>query len=219
MFRKELAYYFSTPIAYSVIGLYLLTVSLFLWVIPGEWNIIDSGYADAAGMFRLSPWLLMLLCPALTMRLFAEERRSGTWDVLLSKGLSVPHIVLSKYCAAWTITLLSILPCAVHYFVLFAIADPLGNVDGGAFAGSMAGLVLLSGTFTAIGLLCASFTRNQIVAFLSGGVVCFVLYWTVLQARFESVARGVLDLADISLFMTIGAVSVIVTIILLSRKS
>ena len=218
MYRKELTYYFSTPIAYIVIGLYLLAVSLFLWVLPGEWNIIDSGYADAAGLFSLSPWLLMLLCPALTMRLFAEERQSGTWDLLLSRHLPVWRIVTAKYMAAWTITLLSILPCAVHYFILSAIAEPAGNVDGGAFAGSMAGLVLLSGTFTALGLLSGTASNNQIVNFLLGAVVCFVLYWVVLQERFRSVARGVLDLRDCLFFVSIAAVAVIVAIMVLSRK-
>ena len=82
MYRKELTYYFSTPIAYIVIGLYLLAISLFLWVIPGQWNIIDSGYAQVDGLFQLSPWLFMLLCPALTMRLFSEERQSGIWDLI-----------------------------------------------------------------------------------------------------------------------------------------
>jgi len=218
MYRKELAYYFSTPTAYVVIGLYLLTVSLFLWVIPGEWNIIDSGYADATGLFRLSPWLLMLLCPALTMRLFAEERQSGTWDILLSRHVPVWRIVTGKYMAAWTITLLSILPCALHYFIVSAIAEPAGNVDGGAFAGSMAGLVLLSGTFTAFGLLAGALTNNQIVDFLAGAVFCFALYWTALQERFASVARGVIDLRDVVFFASLAAAAVIITVMLLSRK-
>ena len=218
MYRKELTYYFSTPIAYIVIGLYLLAVSLFLWVLPGEWNIIDSGYADASGLFTLSPWLLMLLCPALTMRLFAEERQSGTWDVLISRHVPVWRIATGKYMAAWTITLLSILPCAVHYFILSGIAEPAGNVDGGAFAGSMAGLVLLSGTFTAVGLLAGTASNNQIVNFLLGAVVCFALYWAVLQDRFRSVARGVLDLRDCLFFVSLAAAAVIVTVMVLSRK-
>ena len=73
MFRKELSYYFSTPIAYIVIALFLLAISLFLWVIPGQWNVIESGYAQVDGLFQIAPWLLMLVCPALTMRLFAED--------------------------------------------------------------------------------------------------------------------------------------------------
>lgn len=218
MYRKELAYYFSSPIAYIVIGLYLLTISLFLWVIPGEWNIVETGYADCAGLFQLSPWLLMLLCPALTMRLFAEERQTGTWDVLLSKRIQVRQIVWGKFFAAWTLTLMAILPCIVHYFVVYHIAEPVGNVDGGAFAGSLMGLILLSGTLTALGVLAGAFSKSQIVAFLLGVVVCFILYWVTLQAHFQSISRGVVDLRDVVFFLSVGAVAIVLTILILSRK-
>ena len=118
MYRKELAYYFSSPVAYIVIGLYLVTMSLFLWVIPGEWNILNSGYAQVDGLFYLSPWLFMILCPALTMRLFAEERMSGTWDLMMTKGVSLCRIVVQKALAAWTLLIIGILPCLVHYFII-----------------------------------------------------------------------------------------------------
>jgi len=218
MFRHELSYYFATPIAYIVIGLYLLAVSLFLWVIPGDWNILQTGYADCSGLFAMSPWLLILLCPALTMRLFCEEKKSGTWDILLSKRVTVARIVWSKFFAAWTITLLAILPCIVHYFVVYSIAEPVGNIDGGAFAGSMAGLVLLSGVFTALGLLTAAIGQNQIVCFLLGAVLSFVLYWITLQDHFQSIARGVIDLRDIVFFCSIALSAVFITIFLLTRK-
>lgn len=218
MYRKELTYYFSTPIAYVVIGLYLLTVSLFLWVIPGEWNIIDSGYADANGLFALSPWLLMLLCPALTMRLFSDEKQSGMWDLLLSKRVSVRRIVWSKYLAAWTLTAVSILPCVVHYLVVWHIAEPQGNVDGGAFAGSMVGLLFLSAAFTAAGLLASSWSRNQIVSFLCGVVLCFALYWLTLQEHFQSLARGVIDLRDVIFFLSVALTGVLLTMLIVSRK-
>ena len=97
MYRKELTYYFSTPIAYIVIGLYLLAISLFLWVIPGQWNIIDSGYAQVDGLFQLSPWLFMLLCPALTMRLFSEERQSGIWDLIRTKLPALYSVSISQH--------------------------------------------------------------------------------------------------------------------------
>ena len=218
MYRKELTYYFSTPIAYVVIGLYLLAVSLFLWVIPGEWNIIDSGYADANGLFALSPWLLMLLCPALTMRLFSDEKQSGMWDLLLSKRVSVRRIVWSKYLAAWTLTAVSILPCVVHYLVVWHIAEPQGNVDGGAFAGSMVGLLFLSAAFTAAGLLASSWSRNQIVSFLCGVVLCFALYWLTLQEHFQSLARGVIDLRDVIFFLSVALTGVMLTMLIVSRK-
>ncbi len=218
MYRKELTYYFSTPIAYAVIGLYLLTISLFLWVIPGEWNVVDAGYADVNGLFALSPWLLMLLCPALTMRLFSDEKQSGMWDLLISKRVPVSRIVWGKYLAAWTLTAVSILPCVVHYFVVYHIAEPEGNVDGGAFAGSMVGLLLLSAAFTGIGLLASSWSRNQIVSFLCGAVACFALYWLTLQEHFNSLARGVIDLRDVVFFLSMAVVSVVLTMMVVSRK-
>ncbi len=217
MFRKELTYYFATPIAYIVIGLYLVAVSLMLWVIPGAWNIIDSGYADLRGMFEMSPWLMMLLCPALTMRLFAEERQRGTWDLLLSKKVSVSRMVLGKYFAAWTLTLLAILPCIVHYVVLYQLAEPIGNVDGGQFAGSLIGLCLISMVFIALGLLMACLTNNQIVAYILGVVLCLAMYWITIQDHYRSISRGVLDIRDVGWLLLITLVAVSATILLANR--
>ena len=221
MFRKELTYYFSTPIAYIVIGLYLLAISLFLWVIPGQWNIIDSGYAQVDGLFQLSPWLFMLLCPALTMRLFSEERQSGMWDLLRTKPVSLSRIVLGKYLAAWTLVLIGLLPCLVHYFVVAYMAEPMGNLDSGAFAGAFIGLILLSGTFMALGLLCATFSKSQIVCFIVGALTCFVLYWLILQDHYSALSRGVLDLRDVLFFATIiilALLAAILSIDYLTRK-
>jgi len=212
VYRKELAYYFSSPIAYIVIGLYLVAVSLMLWVIPGAWNIIDSGYADLRGMFELSPWLLMLLCPALTMRLFAEERQSGMWDLLRAKKVNVARMVLAKYAAAWTLTLLAILPCILHYVVVYQLAEPVGNVDGGQFAGSMIGLCLLSMVFTALGLSMATWSRNQIVSYVLGVVLCFSLYWAVIQNHFQSISRGVVDVRDVGVLLLITLLALLVSI-------
>ena len=218
MFKKELRYYFSTPIAYIVIGLYQLAISLFLWVIPGQWNIIDSGYAQVDGLFQLSPWLFMLLCPALTMRLLSEERQSGIWDLIRTKPVSLSRIMLGKYFAAWTLVLIGLLPCFVHYFVVAYMAEPMGNLDSGAFMGSFLGLILLSGTFMAIGLFCATFSKSQIVCFISGALVCFVLYWILLQDHYSALSRGVIDLRDVFSVAVVAIVASIFTIDKLTRK-
>lgn len=217
MFRKELTYYFSTPIAYIVIGLYLLAISLFLWVIPGQWNIIDSGYAQVDGLFQLSPWLFMLLCPALTMRLFSEERQSGIWDLIRTKPISLTRIVLGKYFAAWTLVLIGLLPCFVHYFVVAYMAEPIGNLDSGAFLGSFIGLILLSGTFMAIGLLCATFSKSQIVCFIAGTLSCFVLYWIMIQDHYASLSRGVIDLRDVIFFISLSTLAILAAIFSIDR--
>ena len=217
MYLKEFRYYFSTPIAYIVIGLYLLAISLFLWVIPGQWNIIDSGYAQVDGLFLLSPWLFMLLCPALTMRLFAEERQSGIFDLIRTKPISLSRIVLGKYFAAWTLVLIGLLPCLVHYFVVAYMAEPMGNIDSGAFAGSFIGLVLLSGTFMAIGLLGATVSKSQIVCFIIGALGCFVLYWILLQDHYSALSRGVLDLRDVTVFLSVAVVAVVASIFTIDK--
>lgn len=217
MYRKELAYYFATPIAYIVLALFVLGISLFLWVIPGEWNIIDSGYANADGLFAIAPWLLILVCPALTMRLFAEERQSGTWDVLRSLPTTISRIVWAKYLAALTVMVIALLPCVVHLFVVYAIAEPVGNVDTGAFAGSMVGLLLLAAAMLGVSLLCAASTTNQIVAFILGAVVCFALYWLLMQEHFQSLARGVIDAKDVFFFACMAIVSVLLSIPLINR--
>ena len=210
MYRKELRYYFSTPIAYIVVGLYLLAISLFLWVIPGEWNIVDSGYAQVDGLFQLSPWLMMLLCPALTMRLFAEEKQSGMWNLLRTKPYPLWRIVLGKYLAAWTLMLIALLPCLTHYFVVAYIAEPMGNLDFGQFVGSMLGLVMISGSLLSIGMVAASLTKSQIVDYILGALLCFILYWVSIQDHYESISRGVLDMKDLIYFVTIDIVGLVI---------
>lgn len=217
MFKKELSYYFSTPIAYIVIGLFLLAVSLFLWVIPGQWNIIESGYAQVDGLFQIAPWLLMLVCPALTMRLFAEERQSGTWILLRAQPISLCKIVVGKYMAAFVLTVIALLPCIVHYFLVFYMAEPMGNIDSGQFFGSMMGLVFLSATFTGIGMLCSTLTTSQLVAFILGAVSCFVLYWVVLQDHYSSISRGVVDMRDIVFFLSVAVAAIVVSIVVLDK--
>ena len=217
MFRKELSYYFSTPIAYIVIGLFLLAISLFLWVIPGQWNVIESGYAQVDGLFQISPWLLMLVCSALTMRLFSEERQSGTWVLLRAQPISLWKIVVSKYFAAFILTVFALIPCIVHYFILYYMAEPIGNIDSGQFVGSMMGLVFLSASFTGIGLLCSTLTRSQLVAFILSAVSCFILYWVTLQAHYSSISRGVVDLRDVLYFLSIAIASIVVSILILNK--
>ena len=217
MFRKELSYYFSTPIAYIVIGLFLLAVSLFLWVIPGQWNVIESGYAQVDGLFEITPWLLMLVCPALTMRLFAEERQSGTWILLRAQPIPIWRVVLTKYLAAYTLIIIALLPCIVHYFIVFYMAEPIGNIDSGQFIGSMMGLVFLSASFIGISMLCSTFTSSQIVSYILSVVGCFILYWLTLQDHYSSISRGVVDLRDIIFFVSIAIASIVISILIADR--
>ena len=159
----------------------------------------------------------MLLCPALTMRLFSEERQSGIWDLIRTKPISLTRIILGKYFAAWTLVLIGLLPCFVHYFVVAYMAEPMGNLDSGAFLGSFIGLILLSGSFMALGLLCATVSKSQIVCFISGALMCFVLYWLLMQDHYSSLSRGVLDLRDLLFFITVAVIAIIASIFTIDK--
>ena len=159
----------------------------------------------------------MLLCPALTMRLLSEERQSGIWDLIRTKPVSLSRIMWGKYFAAWTLVLIGLLPCFVHYFVVAYMAEPMGNLDSGAFLGSFIGLILLSGTFMAIGLLCATFSKSQIVCFILGALACFILYWTILQDHYSSLSRGVMDLRDVLFFIALAVLAVTAAIFTIDK--
>ncbi len=232
IYQKELRYFFSTPIAYIVIGLYLLAVGLFLWVIPGEYNIPESGYAQVDGLFRLSPWFFLLLCPAITMRLIAEEKQEGTWQLLCTKPIPLWKIVTGKYLAAWTLVVLAQLPCLIHYALVYNLAEPVGNIDSSAFFGSFIGLFFLSAAFCAIGIWASGLTQSQIVAFIVGLVGCFLLFygfdllaslfqdgkvvnaiqWFGFSEHYRSISRGVIDLRDIIYFLSVTTLFIIFTI-------
>lgn len=159
----------------------------------------------------------MLVCPALTMRLFAEERQSGTWLLLRAQPIALWKIVVGKYMASFVLTVLALLPCIVHYFIVFYMAEPIGNIDGGQFVGSMMGLVFLSASFTGVGMLCSTLTGSQLVAFILGAVANFVLYWVVLQDHYSSISRGVVDLRDVVFFISLTIASVVITILVADR--
>lgn len=237
MYKKELRYYFSTPVAYIVIGIFLLLISLFLWIIPGQWNIIESGYAQVDGLFELAPWLFLLLCPALTMRLFAEERQTATWNLLRTKPISLVRITLGKSLAAWTIVLIALLPCLVHYFVVAKMAEPVGNIDSGAFFGQFIGLALISMSYVAIGTFCSSLTKSQIVSFILAVLFSAMFYYgfdlcaslfhgdtaVILSSlgghhHYLSIARGVLDTRDFVYFLTVASVFLLSTIFILDKR-
>ena len=151
------------------------------------------------------------------MRLFAEEKQTGTWLLLRAQPISLGKIVLGKYMAAFVLTVMALLPCIVHYFIVYYMAEPVGNIDGGQFIGSMLGLVFLSASFTAIGMLCSTLTSSQLVAFILGAVANFVLYWVLLQNHYSSISRGVVDLKDVILFVTVAVVAILVSILIANR--
>ncbi|MHB9141595.1 MAG: gliding motility-associated ABC transporter permease subunit GldF [Paludibacter sp.] len=224
IFRKELRSFFSNATGYIVIGIFLLLTGLFLWVIQGEYNILDSGYANVDGLFYLAPWLFLFLCPAVTMRLFAEEKQTGTWELLATKPISKLQIVLGKYFAAWMLVSLALLPTLLYYFTVSYLAEPIGNVDSGAFWGSFIGLFFLAGVYVTIGTFSSSLSDNQIVSFVLAVVLSFFFYYGFdllasflssgrliqlvenfgIHSHYKSISRGVIDSRDLMYFIVLS---------------
>ena len=184
--KKEITSYLSSLVAYVTIGVFLLVLGLFLWVFP-ESSILEYGYAGLDSLFSTAPFLFMFLIPAITMRSLAEERKEGTFELLLTRPLTDWQIVLGKYFATVVIVLFALVPTLVYYYSVYTLGTPQGNIDTGAVIGSYIGLFLLGASFAAIGLFASSITKNQIIAFTIAVFLCFFFY-----SGFDSLSGSVI---------------------------
>lgn len=175
IFRKEINQFFSSPIAYIIMVVFLTAVGLMLWVFP-DTSLLEYGYADMGTFFNLTPYVMLFLVPAITMRSIAEEVRTGTLEWLLTKPVSRWGLVGGKFLANWLLLVLTLLPTLVYYISLYQLGSPAGNIDSASVFGSYIGLLLLGGVFVAIGLWASSMNENQVVAFVLGVFFCFLLY-------------------------------------------
>jgi ABC-2 type transport system permease protein len=192
LYKKEITLFFSSLMGYIIIGVFLLFNGLFAWLFP-ETSILDYGYATLFTLFDKSPWLLLFLIPAITMRSFAEEKRNGTIELLITRPVTDIQIILAKFLAAVSLFLICLLPTLLYYYSVYQLASPIGNVDHGAMIGSYIGLFLLGSVFTAIGIFSSSLTSNQVVAFVLAIALCFFLY---IGFDFVSKLSGIFGKAD-----------------------
>jgi len=175
IFHKEVNQFFSSPIAYIIMSVFLTAVGLLLWIFP-DTSLLESGYADMGTFFNLTPYVMLFLVPAITMRSIADEVRSGTLEWLLTKPVSRWGVVVGKFLASWLLVVLTLLPTLLYYVTLYQLGSPVGNIDSAGVFGSYIGLVLLAGVFVSIGLWASSLNDNQVVAFVLGVFFCFLLY-------------------------------------------
>lgn len=226
MFKKELQNFFSSSTAIVIIGVFLCITGLFLFVLPGTYNVFDSGYANLDGLFVLAPWLYLFLIPAVTMRMFSDEYRTGTIDLLLSKPVSPFSLVFSKFLAGMVLVLLCMLPTLFYLLPVSLLGSPSFNMDYGAFWGSFIGLSLIAAAYVAIGLFCSSLTQNQVVSFVMAALLCFFVYYGFelvamavddvvvadkiarlsMSYHYDSLGRGVIDSADVVYFLTVAII-------------
>ncbi len=218
---REIKSFFGSPIGYLVIAVFLLGNGLFLWVFEGEYNILNSGFADLSPFFTLAPWILIFLIPAVTMRSFSDEKKQGTLELLLTKPLSLWQIVNGKFLGSMLLIVMAIIPTFIYVWVIFGLGSPEGNIDMGSTMGSYFGLLFLIAAYSAIGIFTSTLSENQIVAFIVAVFLCFFFYFgfesvaTIvpsiqglissigMQDHFKSMSRGVIDSRDIIYFVSI----------------
>jgi len=218
---REIRSFFGSPIGYLVIAIFLILNGLFLWIFNGEYNILDSGFADLSPFFTISPWILIFLIPAVTMRSFADEMKQGTLELLLTKPLSIWEIVGGKFLGSLLLIVIAIIPTLIYVYVIYKLGIPEGNIDVGSTIGSYFGLLFLISSYCSIGIFTSSLTNNQIISFLVAVLLCFTFYYgfdgiasylpsmenTIsnlgMNSHFKSMSRGVIDTRDLLYFTSI----------------
>lgn len=227
---REIKSFFGSPIGYLVVVIFLLINGLFLWVFEGEYNILNSGFADLGPFFTLTPWILLFLIPATTMRSFSDELKLGTIELLFTKPLSTWEIVLGKFLGAFVLILITLLPTLLYVFVVkdYTYADNV--LDMGSTMGSYFGLCFLIAAYTAIGVFTSTLSENQIVAFILAVFLCFAIFYGIealgtltgmfteqftylsMQTHFKSISRGVIDTRDIIYFASVTGIFLAATV-------
>lgn len=231
IFKREVRSFFTSPIGYLIVGSFLLLNGLFLWVFKNEYNIFDYGFADLGSFFLLAPWIFVFLVPAITMKSFSEERKMGTLELLLIKPISIWKLVLGKFWGALLLCIIAVAPTLVYVFAISKLGMVEGNYDLGVVLGSYFGLLFLMACYTSIGIFASTLSDNQIIAFLVGILVCFLVFngfdaiatlfsdgetqQTVqslgAKAHFDSIARGVIDTRDLVYFISLTLVFLYLT--------
>ncbi|MDX1652491.1 MAG: ABC transporter permease [Brumimicrobium sp.] len=223
LFLKEIRSFLSSIIGYIFMLIFIVTCWLFLWVISDYYNLLEGGVADLIPFFNLAPLILLILIPAITMRSFAEEKRTGTIELLYTRPLSDFKILISKYLAGVMLVVITILPTIVFYISIHYLGDPVGVLDDGAAITSYLGLIFLGATFVAIGIFASTITSNQIVAFIIAMFLCWFLFsglsllgsyatfagfdsivrYASMDYHYESIKKGVLIFSDVFYFLSV----------------
>ena len=234
---KEFNSFLNSLIAYVVIGVFLTGMGLLMWVFP-ETSVLDYGYADMDTLFSLGPYVFIFLIPAITMRSFAEEKKAGTMELLLTKPLSDWQIILGKFFASFALVLFALIPTLLYYYSVSRLGNPAGNIDTPGVMGSYIGLALLGGVFCAVGILASSITGNQIVAFILAAFLCFILFSgfdsvSTLSAasgsallikqlgatyHYESLSKGLIDSRDVLYFLSVIFLMLSITKLILGSR-
>ena len=236
IFKREISAFFNSLIAYIVIGVFLLITSLMLWMYPSS-NVLSYGFAEMTSFFDFCPYIFLFLIPAVTMRMFSEEFRTGTIELLFTKPVTLWGIVLGKYLASLCIILMALVPTLVYYFSIYALGNPKGNIDSAAVVGSYFGLILLSAAYASIGIFTSALSKNQVVAFVLAAIISYFFYdglgqlsnlffgsfqfylaYLGLDYHYNSLGKGMLDSRNVIFLISVSAFFLIFTQMVLNKK-
>jgi ABC-2 type transport system permease protein len=236
LFLKEINAFFNQLTGYLLLTVFLIALGLVVWVFP-ETSVLDYGFADLEALFVYTPFVFVFLVPAITMRMIAEEKKSGTWELLVTSPLTNTQIILAKYFASLAVIFLALLPTLIYYYSIVKLGDPVGNIDSAGFFGSFIGLVLIGAVFGAIGLFSSSLTDNQITAFVIGVFLGFLHYFGLsalaslqrnnlalwieelsLSYHYQSMGRGVINSSNLVYFLSVIGVLLAATGVMIRRK-
>jgi ABC-2 type transport system permease protein len=187
LIKREWFVFFSTPLGYLSLGFFLTLSTLFLWFLETGFNLLNAGFADLNAFFVLAPWLFLLLVPALSMRSFSDEKRLGTLELLMTKPLSLWHILLAKYIANLMLILTALLPTVVYFFTIDDLKIGDSSIDWGSTITAYWGLFCVGASFMSLGILSALLTKSQTTAFMTALLLCFVQFY---------VWKGIADLME-----------------------
>ncbi|MFH6603669.1 gliding motility-associated ABC transporter permease subunit GldF [Maribacter algicola] len=239
IFKREIQSFFTSPIGYLVIGLFLVLMGLFLWVFKGPFNIFDYGFADLGNFFLLAPWVFLFLIPAITMKSFSEEKKLGTLELLFIKPISLWETILGKFLGTFVLALIALVPTLLYVYSISQLGVTIGNLDSGLVIGSYFGLLFLMGGYTAMGIFASTLSDNQIVAFILGIAICFSAYYGFealstlfedgntayfvqslgMKAHAQGIARGVLDTRDLIYFIGLTLFFLYLTVLQLKKAN
>lgn len=235
IYKKEIKSFFNTIEGYVAIIVFFITTSLVLWYIPSEYNIIYNKQASLSPFFIISPWVLLFLMPAITMKMLSEESSQKTIIILLTKPIKKWDIIFAKFLASFSIGCISIVPSVIFVYSIFKLSEPTGNLDYGELIGSYIGLVMLISTYSAIGLFGSIISKNMMIAFISTTIIILfflfgldllsnnydnsILQYLSINTHYESISRGVIDSRDIIYFTSITAFFLIISTLIIERQN
>jgi len=231
IFKKEFFSFFSSVLGVLVILTFLIVTGLMLWVFDTPFNILNAGYADLTLFFELAPWVFMFLIPGLCMKSFSEEYNLGTIELLFTKPIGIKSLIFGKFLGAFFLSILAILPSLLYIVCIANLAVEGQSIDYGAIAASYFGLLFLISAYTAIGIHASSLTKNQLVAFIIGVVLCLFFYYVFyglsvsgilgtqiyaleylsLNFHYNSILRGVIDTRNIVYLASVSFLFLVLT--------